>query len=93
MAGSKRAQPGQVGRAAERLGHHRSPARFDIDPEPDGVDRHHDVGEEDGGVHPVAAHRLEGQLGGQGAVADGGEDGTAAPGRPVFGERRVRPGA
>ena len=84
--GLEGAQPRQVGRAPERLGHHRSPAGFDIDPEPDGVDRHHDVGEQDGGVHPVAAHRLEGQLGGQGAVADGGEDGAAAPGRPVLGE-------
>ncbi len=58
-------QAGEVGRAAERLGHDRPPARLDVDAEADGVDRHHDVGEENGGVDAVAADRLQRQLGGQ----------------------------
>ena len=53
----------------------------------DGVHRHHDVGEEDGGVHPVAADRLEGELGRQGGVADGVEDRPGPARRSILGER------
>ena len=80
----------EVGGAAERLGHDRAPAWLDVHPEPDGVDRHHDVGEQDGGVHAIPAYRLEGQLGRELPVADGLQDRPCAPGRPVLGQGPAR---
>ena len=68
--GFEGAQPGQIGFTAEGLGHHGAASLFDLDAESDRVHRHHDVGEEDGGVDAVAPHRLEGQLGGQRRVCD-----------------------
>ena len=84
--GFERSEAGEVGLAAERLGHHRAAARLHLDAETDGVQGHDDVREEDGGVHAVATHRLQRQLGGQGSVADGRQDGAFAPRRPVLGE-------
>ena len=61
---------------------------LDADPDSGQAQRHHDVGEEDGGVDAVAAHRLEGDLGGLlGAQADIEHGGAlAAAQRPVLGQ-------
>ena len=61
---------------------------LDADPDSGQAQRHHDVGEEDGGVDAVAAHRLEGDLGGLlGAQADVEHGGAlAAAQRPVLGQ-------
>ena len=61
---------------------------LDADPDSGQAQRHHDVGEEDGGVDAVAAHRLEGNLGGLlGAQADVEHGGArAAAQRPVLGQ-------
>jgi len=84
--GLEGAEPGEVRLAGEGLGDHRAASGDHVDPEPDGVDRHHDVGEHDGGVDPVAAHRLEGDLGGEGRVGDGREDAALTAQGPVLGE-------
>ena len=83
-------QAGQVGLAAKGLGHHRSPARLDVDAESDGVQGHDDVGEQDGGVHAVAPDGLQRELGREGGVPDGGEDGALATGGPVLGQGTPR---
>ena len=89
--GVERPQPLEVGGRAERPFDDRASARHDVDAEPDRADRHDDVGEQDGGVDPVAADRLQRDLGRQLGVGDGLEDaagpaqarGTrAATGRP-----------
>ena len=84
--GFERAEAAEVGLAAERLGDHRAAARLHLDAEADGVQGHDDVGEQDGGVDAVAPHRLQGQLGGQGGVGDGRQDGALAARRPVLGQ-------
>ena len=53
---------------------HRSDAGHDVDPEADGMHRGHDVGVEDGGIDPVPADGLEGDLGGEVGLCDGVED-------------------
>ena len=78
---------------AEGLGHHRPGARGHVHPEADGRRRHHDVGEEDGGVGAVAVDRLAGQLGHQLGLGDGLEDAARARGRPGTREATGRPGA
>ncbi len=59
------AQAAQVGWSTERFGHHRPTTGLHLDAEADGVQRYHDVGEDDRGIDAIAPHRLEGQLGGQ----------------------------
>ena len=86
----ERSEAVQVGLAAERLGHHRTAARLHVDAEADGVQGDDDVREHDGGVHAVAPNRLEGELGRQRGVADGGEDGPRPAGGPVLGQRAAR---
>ena len=65
-------------------------ARGDVDAEADGVGRHDDVAEQDGGVDPVAAHRLERDLGGEVRPLDRVEDAALAAQRPVL--RQAAPG-
>ena len=81
------AETAEVGPAAKRLFDHRPDARHDVDVHPDGVDRGNDVAEEHGGVHPVAAYRLQRDLGGQLRLEDGFGDRSTAPHRPVLGQR------
>ena len=61
-------------RRRRRAGHHRTGPRSHVDAETDGRHRDHDVGEEDGGVGPVAVDRLAGQAGHQIRLGDGIED-------------------
>ena len=65
---------------AARAGH-------DVDVDPDEPQRHDDVGEEDGGVDPVAAHRLQRDLGDEVRVEAGVEHRHAGARRAVLGER------
>ena len=48
--------------AADRVGDDRPGAGHDVEVDADRLERHHDVGEEDGRVDAVAAHRLQGDL-------------------------------
>ncbi len=80
------AQPLQVPAVREGLGHDRPGARGHVHAEADGRHRDHDVGEEDGGVGPVAVHRLVGQTGHQFGPGDGLEDAARTPSRPVLGQ-------
>ena len=61
---------------ANRSAEHRTAPRDDVDIHAGELQRHHDVAEEDGGVHPVSADRLQGdltrQLGGETGVEHGG---------------------
>ncbi len=59
------AQPVEVRAAAEGPVDDRADARLDVQVDADGLERHDDVAEVDGGVHPVPAHRLQGDLGDQ----------------------------
>ena len=54
---------------------------------------HDDVGEQDGGVHAVAADRLQRELGRERGVADGGEDGARRRVPPGTRAARAPPGA
>ncbi len=65
----------------------------DVDAEADGGHRHHDVGVQDGGVHAVAAHRLQGDLGRQLGLAQGVEDAAGRPAGPGTRAGTARPGA
>ena len=66
----KPTSPGSSGRsrsrsrgAADRLPDHRADAGLDVDVQPHRPQRDHDVAEQDGRVHRVPAHRLQGDLG------------------------------
>ena len=54
-----------IDRLANRLGHDRADAGLDVHVDAREPQRHHDVAEEDGGVHVVAAHGLEGDFRGE----------------------------
>ena len=58
----QRSQPREVRRRADRRGDHRTDAGHDVEVDPDRLQRHHDVGEQDRRVNPVPPHRLQGQL-------------------------------
>ena len=85
-SGSKGRSRARSSGAAEGPVHHRAPALFDLHAEAHGGGGHHDVAEEDGGVDAVAAHRLQGQLGGELGLADGVEDASLAARGPVLGQ-------
>ncbi len=87
VGGDELAQHVQVGRRADRLLDDRADAGDDVDPDPDGHQRHHDVGEEDGGVDAVPAHRLQRDLGDELRVAARIEHRVAGAQCPVFGQR------
>ncbi len=59
----ERAEPIEVGAGADRLGDHRPHPGDDVQVDPRGGERDDDVGVEDRGVHPVAAYRLQRDLG------------------------------
>ena len=81
-------QGGDLGGVAHGRGDDGPDPGLDADPDPGQAQRHHNVGEEDGGVDAVAAHRLEGDLGGplgtQAEVEHGGA--RAAAQGPVLGQ-------
>ena len=56
-------QPGDVVGSAHRVVDDGAHPRLDPHRQAGQAQRHHDVGEEDGGVHPMAAHGLERDLG------------------------------
>ena len=63
VLGRQRDELVEVGRGADRLGHDGTDAGHDVEVDADGLERHDDVAEEDGGVDAVAAHRLQRDLG------------------------------
>ena len=87
LVGLEGPQLGQVGVAAHRLAEHGADAGLDVDVDADGGQGGDDVGEEDGGVDAVAAHRLEGDLGGQVGVPHDLEHPGPLPDGPVLGQR------
>ena len=86
-------QTRQVLATRERPGDHRADPGFDVDAEPDGVHRGHDVGVQDRGVHPVAAHGLQRDLGGQVGIRDGPQDRAGTTDRCGTRAAIDRPGA
>lgn len=62
VAGLQRAQRVDALGVADRVGHDRADARLDVEVDADGLERHHDVTEEDGRVDAEAADRLHGDL-------------------------------
>jgi hypothetical protein len=63
--GFEHPQPRDISGAAHRTVHHRTSARHDVQPDASGMQRHHDVAEQDRGVHAVPAHGLQRDLAGQ----------------------------
>ena len=86
VVGFERPQAAEVCGGAQGVLDDRPGSGGDVDPEPHGVGRHHDVAVQHGGVDPVAADRLERDLGRQLRLLDGVEDRALAAHRPVFGE-------
>src|SRR5690606_37465364 len=62
VVGFEATQPPSGGKVADRLGDDRADAGFDVEVDADGLERDHDVAEEDRGVDVVPAHRLQGDL-------------------------------
>ena len=75
--------------ATDRIGcgDDRPDAGLDLDVDPGHDQRQHDVGEEDRGVHPVPADRLQGDLGDQVRVLAGLEHRRPGAQRPVLRQR------
>ncbi len=86
----QRAQALQIGGTGEGTRHHRPATGLDVHAEADGGHRHHDVGEQDGGIDAVAAHRLQGQLGGELRAMESGEDASGPARSAIFGQRTAR---
>jgi hypothetical protein len=81
------AAAGRGRRRAERLRHDRAGARHDVEVDADRLERHDDVGEEDGGVDAVAADRLQRDLGDEVGRRAGVEHLVALAQRAVLGQR------
>ncbi len=79
-----------VGGRAYGLVDHRAHARVDLHLYPREDQRRHDVREQDGGVHVVPPHRLQGDLGGQLGDEAGLEDGGPLADGAVLGQRPAR---
>jgi hypothetical protein len=77
-------QPGHVGRGTHRRGDHRPHPGHDVQVDAGRPQRHHDVGEQDRRVHPVPAHRLQGDLGDEVRPGAGVEHADPGPDRPVL---------
>ena len=82
----ERTQAVEIGRRPEGTVCHRAGAGCDVDAETDGVHRHDDVAVEHGGVHPVPAHGLQGDLGRDLGSGDRVEDRTRSAHGPVLGQ-------
>ena len=82
----ERPQPIEVGGAADRGVGDRPGAGLDVDPEADGVRRHHDVAVQHGRVDAVAMDRLERDLGRQRGLFDGVEDRPRSANGAVLGQ-------
>ena len=63
VAGLQRRQAVEVGAGADRLRDDRSNAGDDVQVDADGLERQHDVAEQNGGVDPVPTYRLHRDLG------------------------------
>ena len=90
LLGVQGRQPLDVRGGAHRCGHDRPGAGHDVDADPGGVQRHDDVAEEDRGVDPVPAHRLQRDLAGQLGGEAGGEHAGVGAQRAVLGQRAPR---
>src|SRR5215208_741480 len=66
--------------------HHRPDIRHDVELDAGCAQRHHDVGEQDRGVHPVPADRLQRDLGDQVGVEARSHQGVLGSQRPVLGQ-------
>jgi hypothetical protein len=86
LVGFEVAEPIEVGRGAEGPFDDRSDAGLDREPDPETLDGRDDVREQDRGVHAVAAHRLEGDLGGEVRGVDDRLEGVLLADRPVLRE-------
>ena len=87
-----RDQAGDVVGRAHRLVEDGAHARLDSHAQSGQPQRHHDVGEEDGGVHSVPAHGLKRELGGEVGIEAGVEHARAGvrPGSPVLRQAPAR---
>ena len=88
--GLERSEAVQVSVVPKRHVDHRPTSGHDLDPDADRGQGHDDVREQDGGVDPVTAYRLQGELGGELRLGDGVEDVAVAAERPVLGQRPAR---
>ena len=77
----------------KRLVDHRAASGHDLDPDADRGEWNDDVGEQDRGVDPVAAYRLQRELGGELRLGDGVEDVALAAERGGTRAESGRPGA
>jgi hypothetical protein len=68
----------------------RTPTRDNVQVNPGGLERHHDVGVKNGGVNPVATHRLKGDLGHQLRTHAALEHADALSARPILRQRTSR---
>ena len=78
---------GDIGGGADRVLDHRPDVGHDIQFDARGAQRHDDVGEQDGGVDAVPAHRLQGDLTDQLRIEAGGQHAVLCAQRPVLGQR------
>ena len=79
-------QAGEIVVGTQRLVGHRARAWRNVDAETDGMRRDHDVAVEHGSVDPVAAHRLQRDLGCQVGPLDGVEDAAGSAHSAVLGQ-------
>jgi hypothetical protein len=79
-----------VGCGADRVLDHRTDVGHDVQADARSPQRHDDVGEQDGGVDAVPAHRLQGDLGDQLGVEAGLHHRVLGAQLPVLGQRSAR---
>ena len=78
---------GDIGSGSDRVLDHRPDVGHDIQFDARGPQRHDDVGEQDGGIDAVPAHRLQGDLTDQLRIEAGGQHAVLRAQRPVLGQR------
>ncbi len=89
-SGREVAQLPEVGARPDRVRDDRADAGDDVQVDPDGRERHDDVGEEDGRVDAVPSHRLQGDLGDEVGAPARLEHADALAHGAVLGERAPR---